>query len=198
LFYLFHGYQVDYQLFKWQFRESKNLVPESYNFGVKFVPNTNIITKSNLYRDYLTYYSNTSIIESLQIGFGDLCWVHDQHIKPINSLIKNEKIEVPIAIKRLPQNILKKFYPQFLSANYNIFTYVLPEVGDCNRNSMSKRCRRMPLMQSFLSTANGRRQLSHFKFDAGFDISPAVLFSETVYYYFMYEMSKSNYCSPYA
>ncbi len=198
MFYLFHGYQVDYQLFKWQFRESKNLIPESYNFGVKFVQNTNIITKSNLYRDYLTYYSNVSIIESLQIGFGDLCWVHDQHIKPINSLIKNEKIEVPVAIKRLPQNILIKFYPQFLSGNYNIFNYILPEVGDCNRNSLRKRCRRMPLMQSFLSTANGRRQLSHFQFDAGFDTSSTVLFSETAYYYFMYEMSKSNYCSPYA
>jgi hypothetical protein len=146
----------------------------------------------------LTYYSNVPVIETFQVGFGDLCWVHDQHIKPINSLIKNEEIEVPIAIKRLPQTLLRNFYLKLLSGNFTFLHYNFPEVGDCNRNSLRERCRRMPLMQSFLSTANGRRQLSHFQFDAGFDISPAVLFSETVYYDFMYEMSKSNYCSPYA
>jgi len=188
---------VDYQLFKWQFSRRENLVPQSYSIGLKIDPDTNKISKPNLEKDYLSYYNNISIIETFQIGFGDLCWVHDQHIKPINRLIKNEKSEVPTAIKRIPPLMMKRFYPKFYSGNYTVFSYTLPEVGDCNRDSQRQRCKSMPVLQPFLYTANGRRQMRSFLLDAHVDSATVATYSESAYYDFMADMLKHQYCSPY-
>jgi hypothetical protein len=136
-----HNYQTD-QVFKWQFSKSANLVPLSYNVGIGFL-------KYNIEKEVLTYYK-TKIVETFQIGFGDLCWIPDQMIKPINRLIKNEREEVPTALKRLPQSILKQYYPRIFSGNFTFFDYLLPEVGDCNKGFPEKKCKPMPEMQTFM------------------------------------------------
>jgi hypothetical protein len=192
IFYLYHNFQ-DYLLLKWQLSDSEFLVPESYSGLPKLDPNTNEITESNIETDFLTYFNKTSAKEAHQVGFGDLCSIPDLLIKPINRLIKNQTNEVPTALKRLPQNLLEKWFPKFLSGEYKFFDYELPEIGNCNKNL----CKPMPLTQPFNSTRNGRRQLKMFMFAGGINTLPDQLEGEKVYYNFMYDMLNANYCTPY-
>jgi hypothetical protein len=200
LFYLFHEWQADYVLLKWQLTEDKNLVPQSYNLGIKLVNETQKIVISDIDSDFLTYYKNISVKESFQIGFGDLCYIHDQMIKPINQLIRNEKNAEPEAIKRLrtslPATTFARYFPKFaLYPNeVNFFDYVLPQVGDCNTNQ----CRPMPTALRFTDTDNGRRQFKSFIKAANFDITPLVTVAESYYYEFINELNRYHYCSPYA
>lgn len=188
-----HCYQTDYQLLKWQLSSTKNLVPMSYNSK----PLTGIF-RYNIENDVLSYFNKTTIAETFQVGFGDLCWIHDQMIKPINRLIKNEREEVPTAIKRFPKPILQKYYPKIFSGNFTFFDYTLAEVGDCNKGSPEKKCKPMPESHSFMSTANGRRQMHRFLiFDGWTDTSVLALYSENRYYEFMVKMAEADYCSPY-
>ncbi len=196
IFYLFHNFH-EYLVLKWQLSDSKFLVPESYSGFPKLNSNTKKITKSNIETDFLTYFNETSVKEAFQLGFGDLCWIPDLLIKPINRMIKNEMTEVPIAVNRLPQSLLEKYFPKFFSGQFNFFNYELPNIGNCNKNSLRKLCKSMPLTQPFNSTANGRRQLSKFRFAGGLNIVPFVSLGENVYYSFMNDMLNAHYCSPY-
>jgi hypothetical protein len=184
-------------VFKWQLSDSKFLIPESYSELQKFDSNTKQITKSNIETDFLKYFNETSVMEAFQLGFGDLCWIPDLFIKPINRLIKNEMIETPIAVNRLPQSLLEKYFRKFFSGQFNFFNYELPNIGNCNKNSLRKLCKSMPSTQPFNSTANGRRQLSKFRFARHVNIVPFVSLGESVYYSFMNDMLNAHYCSPY-
>ncbi len=177
--------------------DSKFLVPESYSGLYNLNSNTNQIIVSNIETDFMTYFNQTSVKEAFQVGFGDLCSISDLLIKPINQLIKNEINEIPIAIKRLPQQVLEKYFPKFFSGKFNFFDYEFPDIGNCNKNSLRSLCKSMPLTQPFNSTANGRRQLNKFRFAGGANTLPEVLRAENVYYNFMNDMLNSNYCSPY-
>ncbi len=105
--------------------------------------------------------------------------------------------EIPIAVNRLPQSLLEKYFPKFFSGQFNFFNYELPNIGNCNENSLRKLCKSMPLTQPFNSTANGLRQLKDFKFAGGLNTVPEVLLGESVYYNFMNDMLNEHYCSPY-
>jgi hypothetical protein len=179
---------------KWQLSRSEFLVPISYT-GLRLDSNTKRWKSANIHTDYLTYFDKTLVKEVFQVGFGDLCWVLDQLIKPINQLINNEKTELPIAVNRLPKSRI--YFPKFYSGDLTFFDYNLPNVGNCNRHSLRKLCKSMPLTQPFTSTANGRRQLFRFKFDENLDLSYTVLLGENIYYNFMIDMLNAQYCSPY-
>ncbi len=197
LFYLYHIYASDVQFLKWQLNDPKHLVPQTYNLGIKIDTLSRLISKSNVESDYLNYYNQTTIAETFQVGFGDLCWIPDQFVLPIIRMINNEKIETPIAIQRFPKMFYPRFFPKILSGNYTFFDYLLPDVPDCN-NGSSEKCKQMPLMSPFLATANGRRQMRHFLLDNGIDTSSSALMSESSYYEFMARLSRaSTYCSPY-
>ncbi len=196
IFYLYHVYQNNLFL-KWQLSDSKFLVPESYSGLLKLDSNTKKITKSNIETDFLTYFNETSVKEAFQLGFGDLCSIPDLFIKPLNRLIKNEMPEVPIAVNRLPQSLLEKYFPKFFSGELHFFNYEFPNIGNCNKNSLRKLCKSMPSTQPFNSTANGRRQLSKFRFAGGINTIPSVSRGESVYYSFMNDMLNAQYCSPY-
>ncbi len=172
-------------------------MPLSYNSGIRIDSKTKTIFQSNIENDYLTYFNNTSVREALQVGFGDLCSINDQHIKPINRLIRGQKSKVPEAITRLPPHLFKKYYPKFYSGDFSFFNYVLPDVRDCNQNSMRHRCKAMPVLEPFLSTAYGISQMKRFASDDRVDITLGVFFSESIYYDFMSDMTKAQYCSPY-
>jgi hypothetical protein len=51
-------------------------------------------------------------------------------IKPINRLIKNEREEVPTALKRLPKSILKQYYPRIFQeiSHFLIIRYLKSEI----------------------------------------------------------------------
>jgi hypothetical protein len=125
-------------MLKWQLSDSKFLVPESYSGLYNLNSNTNQIIVSDIETDFMTYFNQISVKEAFQVGFGDLCSISDLLIKPINQLIKNE---IPISIKRLPQNLLEKYFPKFFSGEFNIFDYEFPDIGNCNENSFENLCK---------------------------------------------------------
>lgn len=203
LFYIFHEYQTDYSLLKWQLTDDKNLVPNSYDLGIKLDWDTQKVLISDIENDVFTYYTNITVKESFQVGFGELCYIHDQLIKPINQIIKNEKRKLPKAVQRLksslPKKLFKRYFPKFalFPNRVTFFDHVLPEVGDCNPTKPNGLCNHMPLAQRFTSTENGRRVWDDFIHLANFNVTPHVLAAEDTYFDFMNHLNKYHYCSPY-
>jgi hypothetical protein len=165
---------------------------------------TKYIDTTDIENDFLTYYNNTTIRETFQVGFGDLCYIHDQFIKPINEIVRNEERsrKLPEAVRRLksslPHLLFQRYFPKFaLKPNrVTFFDYILKDVGDCN--PVKPNCRDMPVAPKFTSTPAGLRQWERFMYEAKFNITPLVITAENIYYEFMFYLKKYNYCSPYA
>jgi tyrosinase len=199
IFWLFHQY-VDYAFYKYHLGRDDLLVPESYNFGIRLLNETQKIVISDIDKDTLTYYDNIPVKEAFQVGYGDLCFIHDQIIRPINQMLKNEKSPEPIAVQRLksqlPPDILRKYFPKFShnTNNLTFFDYIFNNVGDCNPNP---KCRPMPIAPQFNDTENGRRQYKAFQNDANFDSTIFLKPAQEFYYQMMKDLNE-NYCSVYA
>jgi len=183
--------------FKWQLSDDQNLVPQTYNNSYKYDPDLDQILPANIESDYLTYYKDIRVKETFQIGFGELCYIPDQMIKPINDMIKNKRAKLPIAAQRLvnslPNDLLAKYFPKFAANNANFFDHLFPDVGNCPLN----RCEPMPIALSYNSTANGRRVLANFRDDVNTDETGDIYRSENSYYKFMNDLNNNHYCSPY-
>jgi hypothetical protein len=188
---------LSYVLFKWQLSNDVNLVPETYNGGLRLLA-TGEVVQRNL-DDPLTYYKNVTARETFQRGYGELCSIHDQLIEPMNLLLKNKEPKELEAIRRLrvtlPPELLEFYYPKIAENNLTFFDYVLSEVGNCN--PISKNCKPMPIALKYNDTKTGRRQYKAFIEAGGFDVTPYVVGSEEYYYQFMSDLYKYNYCSPY-
>jgi hypothetical protein len=167
------------------------------------------LDKKNIYttdieNDFLTYYKNTTIRETFQVGFGDLCYIHDQFIKPINEIMRNDEKSRPLpeAIHRLklslPDRLFKLYFPKFaLKPNkVTFFDYILRDVGNCN--PVKPNCRDMPIARKFTSTPAGLRQWKRFMYESRYNVTPLAIEAENIYYEFMFLLKKYKYCSPYA
>jgi hypothetical protein len=199
IFWLFHQYD-DYMGYKYQLSQDDLLVPESYNLGLKLINKSQRIVISDIEKDNLTYYENIPVKETFQLGYGDLCYIYDQMIRPINQMLKREKTPEPVPLKRLktqlPYNILAKYFPKFAlnPNNLTFFDYLFNNVGDYNPYP---KCRPMPIALRFNDTGNGRRQYKAFKEAANFDLTPLLNPAQDFYYQMMKDLN-NYYCSVYA
>ena len=136
--------------------------------------------------------TRATVREIFWLGFGDLCYVPDQFVKPINNIMTGQSDPIPIAIKRMPKPIIKKYFPDFLSKNISAMSHLFEEVGDCNRE-----CRPIPKPTFQMETEQGRSQKEAFVFDNGEDTVNQSNTGELKNYYFWLDLIKYNYCSPY-
>jgi hypothetical protein len=134
------------------------------------------------------------------VGFGEMCYIHDQLIKPINDIVRNRRPELPDVVlvlrKSLPYKIFAKYFPKFASNSATFFDYFLPDVG-IDYNNYCKICDEIPVALKFNSTPNGKRQLDRFRYDADTDITHEVYEAENQYYRFITDLRYFDYCSPY-
>ena len=201
IFYLFHTY-VDIIQLKWQLQRNNNLVPKTYNLGNKLDLDSQNISASNLESDHLTYFENVTVKEVFQIGYGDMCYIYDQMIKPINDIIKNKKHELPEYVHRMRSTLTDEkfsyYFPKFAlhADEVTYFDYVLPDVGKCNAIQTNGFCSKIPVAQKFTETENGLRQWLRFVKD-GFDLTPNIVIAENLYEQFIKDLIHNNYCSPY-
>jgi hypothetical protein len=199
IFWLFHQY-IDYIFSKYHLSRDDLLVPQTYNIGLRYVTKTKQIVLNDIEKDTLTYYDNILVKEAFQLGYGDLCFIHDQMIRPINQLLKNEKPPEPVGLQRLktqlPPTLLAKYFPKFAQTpnNLTFFDYFYDNVGDCNPNP---NCRPMPIALRFNDTENGRRQWKAFEEDLNSNITGVLNAAQDFYYEMMNDLNE-NYCSVYA
>jgi tyrosinase len=199
IFWLFHQY-IDYVVSKYHLSQDELLVPSTYNMGFRYEPKTQQIVLTDIDKDTLTYYENITVKETFQLGYGELCFIHDQMIRPINQMLKNEKSPEPVALQRLKTQLspplLAKYFPKFAQTpnNLTFFDYVLDNVGDCNPNP---NCRPMPIALRFNDTENGRRQWKAFEEDPNSYLTSGLILAQDFYYEMMKDLNE-NYCSVYA
>ncbi len=190
---------LDLVVLKNQLSNDKYLVPKSYDLGIKLNDETGKLSLSDIDTDVLTYYRNVKIRESFQIGFGELCFIHDKLIRPINDIMMNKKLVIPEAVQRmkntLPYDLFLSYFPNFADS-LSYFDFILPDIGsNCNQKP---NCRAMPVAKKFLSDRNGIRQYERLIYDANFNVTPFLHASEKIYYKFMDDLYRYGYCSPYA
>jgi tyrosinase len=201
IFWLFHQY-LDYVGSKYHLSRDDLLVPESYSLGLRLINETQKIVISDIDKDNLTCYENIPLREAFQLGYGDLCYIYDQMIRPINQMLKNEKPPEPVALKRLksqlPYDILTKYFPKFAQTpnNLTFFDYTFDNVGNCN-SGQPPNCRPMPIAIGFKDNANNRRQYEAFQKAANYDSTPLLDRYQDFYYQMMNDLNK-YYCSIYA
>jgi tyrosinase len=199
IFWLFHQY-LDYVGYKYHLSRDDLLVPQTYNMGLRFVTKTKQIGLTDIEKDTLVYYDNIPVKEAFQLGYGDLCYIYDQLVRPINQMLKNEKTPEPVALKRLktqlPPDILAKYFPKFAQTQNNLtfIDYLFDDVGYCNPNP---NCRPMRIALRFNDTENGRRQWKAFKEDLNSDLTVLLNPAQDFYYEMMKDLNE-NYCSVYA
>ncbi|CAG2175935.1 unnamed protein product, partial [Oppiella nova] len=202
VFYIFHAHVADYAILKWQLADDQNLLPITYNQGLRYDWERDEILRADIESDYLTYYDNARVKEIFEIGFGDMCYIHDQLVQPILDIMANKRPKVPnIAInlmKSLPSDVFEYYFPKFASKTATFFDYFLPDVqSGHNFNHKSAFCDEMPVALTFNSTPNGRRLLDVFRTEASIDVTPDAFNAEQQYYQFIEDLNKYKYCSPY-
>ena len=150
-----HVNEVDNTLFKWQLLKREHLTPLSYDWRPRLHPhNGNIVLNASIATDTLNGVPSVRVKEMFWLGFGDLCSVSDQLVKPINNLWKGVKDTVPSAAKRLPKSIIEKYYPFFAQGESSGLAHTLEEVGDCN-----KACLPIPRPTLFNDTEQGKASI---------------------------------------
>jgi hypothetical protein len=207
--------------YRFQLSEDEFLVPITYNFGVRLIDETQDIVIANIDSDNLTYYTDIPVKETFQMGYGDLCFIPDFLVRPINQLLNNQTPAEPLAIQRLKEEldplVLARYFPLFALEQYSFFNYYFEDVGDCNpkpqiinnlTNTLSciinplacitdpPSCRNIPAALKFNDTPQGRRQLNAFETDENFDVTPFLYPAEG--YYYNLDSINPSYCSPYA
>jgi hypothetical protein len=205
IFWLFHSF-LDNVYYRFQLSQDEYLVPITYNLGVRLIDETQDIVTSNIDSDNLTYYTDIPVKETFQMGFGDLCFIPDFLIRPINQLLNNETLTEPLAIQRLktelPLSVLSEYFPLFATNEYSFFNYYFEDVGNCNPKPQINLtnplfCRTIPAALKFNDTPQGRRQLNAFETLVNFDVTPFLYPAEDFYYNLLHSINQF-YCSPYA
>ena len=187
-----HTSSVDGILFRWQLQKKEFLTPLSYDALHAFNVHNGSVQKANISFDTVTGIPSVTIKELFWMGFGDLCYVQDQLVRPISNLWKGLKDPIPTAVKRLPQWIIEKYYPVFNAGNFTGVSHTLEEVGDCNT-----RCFPIPRPTLMRETEQGKNQFEAYVLDLGMDQGSTVELSERKYYGLWSELSRAQYCSPY-
>lgn len=199
VFYIFHEYLADFYFLKYQLSQDDRLIPFDYDTMTRLDVFTGQIVQAQFNSDVLTYFTEATIREIHQVGYGSLCYVHDAIIGIINNVIRNVRPELPVAVSRLaytlPPDVFARYYPKFAANSFTELDYDLPDVGDCPSNPQN--CRLIPTSPLYNSTANGRRNLERFRFDAGVNELPLALQTETLYLEYMGFLRSYGYCSPY-
>ena len=188
-FFLWHNYLGEVQLVKKQLRSPSNITPRDYGPWI-IDQMTGAVVKANIATDVLIHYK-VPVVNIHHLGFDVLCSVTDQIVIAINQKIRNERT-VPTAVRRLPRSVKQKFFPKFVTNNFDAFDHAFEEVGDCNR-----RCRPIPYFQRYNSTDNGRRQLRCFAYDLNLPLDWILIESNEFHLNLITELNKSGYCSPY-
>ena len=101
LFYVFHGMASDLTVYQWQLIDDRNLVPDNYGLGIKYDYDLKRSAVADVYRDTIPDFTDVTVKETFQLGYGQLCYVHDQLIKPINEIMRGHYRPVPGAVHRL-------------------------------------------------------------------------------------------------
>ena len=181
---------------RWQLLKSEFLTPLSYNWLPRFNPdNGQLIRNASIMTDTLNGVPSVKVKEMFWVGFGDLCYITDQLIKPINNLwkgVKDEKDTIPSAVKRLPKAIIEKYFPYFQQGNFSVLAHKLEDVGDCN-----KACLPIPRPTLMCETQQGKLQFEELRYDEGLDLSTKIKMSEQYFYKIWLDLNNSKYCSPY-
>ena len=146
---------------------------------------------ASLEKDKVTFF-NASVLETFHVGFGELCYIHDENIRAINQLISNERNDIPANYHRLPDHLAQKYYPKYYSRNYTTMDSVFDPVINCNRE-----CRPLNHPADFVSTLSGRRLLRLYKYLNGIDLADYVTDAEFEHNEFLTDLNSSGYCSPY-
>ena len=187
-----HTSVTDIHVLKWQFLKSQNLTPLSYSNQHRLNPTTGVLEKANIWTDLFTGFPSITIRELFWVGFGDLCSIPDQFVRPINNLWKGLKDPVPTAAKRFPKWITSKYFPVFNSGNYTGLSHTLEEVGECNT-----RCLPIPRPTFMRETEQGRLQYEAYRFDGNFDFTLPINLAEFKLSELWANLRLSGYCSPY-
>ena len=194
---------ADYAILKWQLADDNNLVPSAYSQGSKFDWKTDSVLGADLQNDYLTYYEDVRVKEVFQVGYGELCYIQDQLVRPILDIISNKKPKIPKTVihlkKSLPDKAFKRYFPKFAANTATPFDYLLPDVGKSFKlkKKYLKGCKDLPVALGYESTPNGRKFLKVMATEANIDVTPDVLYAEQQYFKFMKTLKRYRYCSPY-
>jgi hypothetical protein len=200
VFHLFHIFEVFYNMFLYQLLTDESLVLPNLNKVGKHDPpydwNTEKIIDADIENDVLLYYNTTTVAEALSFGFGDFCYIPDQLIESINSVMTNRKPKLPETVEKLrnalPSDEFEILFPIFAKNTTNKLNYMLPDIGVSKTGS----CKPMPLVQSFNDTANGLRQFERFK-QIGVDARYSTILGEDHITFIINTLNKYKYCSPY-
>ena len=187
-----HSSNIDNGILRWQLLNNKHLTPLTYDLMVAFNQKDGSVQNASIRTDTLTGAPNVRIKELFWVGFGDLCYITDQMVEPINKLWKGIKEPVPTIAKRLPKWVLEKYFPIFNSGNFSGLSHTFEEVGDCN-----KRCLPLPKPTVMRDTEQGRIQFEAYRYDQGLDLSSLVRMAEDKYLKMWSDLNSSGYCSPY-
>ena len=188
-----HANDLDNMLFQWQLLKSEYLTPLSYDWRPRLHPhNGEIVRNASIRTDTLNGVPSVKVKEMFWVGFGDLCYITDQLVKPINNLWNGVEDTIPSAAKRFPKWIVEKYFPYFHQGNFTSLAHKLEEVGDCN-----KACLPIPRPTLMRDTEQGRRQFEAYRYDEGLDQTEDVEVDEQYFYNLWSELNSAGYCSPY-
>ena len=157
-------------------------------------PLTGTFRPANIY-DKIVYF-NRSAIEYFQLGYGDMCYVYDNLIDPINRVMRNEPPVIPAALDRLlnqlNDSLLAQYYPLFAQGQYDFTTNVFEPIEPiCNRA-----CKPQPFFQRYNDTENGRRVNIDFTYDLGFDQYQPIQQFQQYFWNLTSDLNDARYCSP--
>ena len=144
---------------------------------------------------------DVTVKEMFQVGYGELCYIHDQLVRPILNIMSNKPTKVPKSVtnlqKALQEKVFEFYFPKMLQKTATPFDYILPDVPKSSKHHYLKGCKDIPVALHYASTSNGRRLLEAMATKANIDITPNVLAAEQQYYEFMKALKRYRYCSPY-
>jgi hypothetical protein len=193
---LSHTY-TDISRVRRQLQSTANLVPvASWANSVAGLvdPITGQFKRGNIL-DRITYY-NRSAVEYYQLGYGDMCYVYDNLIDPINRVMRNEPPVIPAALDRLLQQVddtlLAEYFPLFAQGKYDFSTHMFEEIeGNCNHE-----CKPSPFYQRYNDTENGRRQVVELRYGLAFDENNYEQKFQDYFWSMTSDLNSARYCNP--
>ena len=177
--------------------QSGNLIPTGLEGTMQGVdPVTGRIKPLSL-SDPLPYYTNTTLLESYLLTFGENCYIYEEMIEPINRIIRNEPAHIPVAIKRLqkalPKELFTKYFPDFAQNKTGYYFHIFSDVGECNTE-----CNPIPMFTRYTDNENGKRQMVRFTpIDLNIDLLNPIMDSQEFWTQMINDLNKYGYCSPY-
>lgn len=195
---MFHNHETELYIFKANLFNDELLIFDAedaskydYEKKVRITGRADNIT--------LNYFTNVTIAEGAQFGYGELCYIPDVIVSDILNVVNNITPEVPEAIKKLksvlPEKEFKEYFPHFAANNATYFSFDFINVG--KRNENNKNCSSVPYPETYNSTANNRRQYERFRTEIGHDLTGYADDGERDERQFIATLNKYKYCSPY-